>query len=64
MPNSRQFPREQAILSHHAGLHGRSVHVFDLIHHSTGDLSLQKTSGPQVTARKLDYETYTVLFDI
>jgi hypothetical protein len=55
--NSRQFPREQPILSHHGGLHGRSVHVFVLIHHSVGDLSLQETSGPQATTGKLDYET-------
>ena len=43
------------------GLHGKSVHIFDLIHHSVGDLSLQKTSGPQVTTGEIDYETYIVL---
>jgi len=54
--NSRQFPREQPILSHHGGLHGRSVHVFGLIHHPVSDLFLQKTSGLQAITGELDYE--------
>ncbi len=33
-----QFPREQATLSHHGGLHGKSVHVVDLIHHSVSSV--------------------------
>ena len=33
-----QFPREQAILSHHGGLHRKNVHVFGMIHHSANNL--------------------------
>lgn len=56
MPNSRQFPKEQKTLSHHEGLHGRSVHVFGLIHHSVNDPCLLKTSALQVTTGEVDYE--------